>query len=225
MSTPIASLQGIGFMIVTWYGHACIALIVDGYTIVVDPHDGASIGIKKPDVKADLVLVTHDHFDHNAVKVVAKDRARVFKMFYGESIVDNVKIIGLKTYHDKFKGRKRGENAVYVIEVGGYRVAHLGDLGEVPGEDVLARIKGVHLLAIPVGGTFTVEPNEAWQIVEKTTPLNVLPMHYWIPGLTLPLKPVEEFLEYVKGYDVVKLNKNSFDLASYANKVIVLAPP
>ena len=212
-------------MIITWHGHACISLTINGYTVVVDPHDGASIGIKRPEVKADLVLVTHDHFDHNAVKVVAKERTRVFKMFYGESLVDNIKITGLKTYHDKFKGRRRGENAIYIIEAEGYRIAHLGDLGEIPSDDVLSKIKGVHLLAVPVGGTFTIEPEEAWLIVEKTQPLNVLPMHYWIPGSTLPLKPVEEFLKHVKNYDVVKLNKNSFNIADYANKVIVLAPP
>jgi len=110
-----------------------------------------------------MVLVTHDHFDHNAVNTVSKEKTRVFKLFYGESIIDNVKITGLKTYHDKQKGKRRGENAVYIVEVKGVRVAHLGDLGEIPDQQVLDRLKGVNLLIIPVGGTFTIEPGEAWK--------------------------------------------------------------
>lgn len=212
-------------MIVSWFGHACVGLTINGYTVVIDPHDGVSLGIKKPQVKADIVLVTHDHFDHNAVNVVSKEKTRVFKMFYGEAVVDNIKITGLRTYHDKFKGKRRGENAVYIIEAKGFRIAHLGDLGEIPGNEVLRALSGVSLLIIPVGGTFTVEPSEAWQIVELTKPLNVLPIHYWISGLNLPLKPVDEFLKYVKGYEVVRLSSNSFNLAEFSNKVIVALPP
>ena len=206
---------------ISWYGHACVSLQVDGYTIVIDPHDGVSIGLKRPSVKADLVLVTHDHFDHNAINVVSKDKTRVLKMHFGEALVDNVRVLGLRTFHDKYKGKRRGENAVYVVEFGGFRVAHLGDLGDVPEEHVLAKLKEVNLLMVPVGGTFTLEPAEAWSLVEAVKPLNVMPMHYWVVGLTLPLKPLDEFLKYVKGYEIVKLETNTFDLASYRNSVVV----
>jgi len=193
--------------------------------VVFDPHDGVSLGLKRPAVQADLVLVTHDHFDHNAVSVVAKRTSRVFKMFYGESVVDNVKVEGLRTYHDKLKGKRRGENAVYVVSAGNVRVAHLGDLGEIPEEPVLSRLRGVDLLIVPVGGTFTVEPDEAWRIVELTTPRNVMPIHYWIPGCNLPLKPVDEFLKHVKNYSVLRLNTSSFNLKDYDKSIIVTAPP
>jgi L-ascorbate metabolism protein UlaG (beta-lactamase superfamily) len=212
-------------MLVSWHGHACVSIQFDFYIVVFDPHDGASIGLKKPAVKADLVLVSHGHFDHNAVHVVSKRGTRVFEMHYGETMVDNVKIIGLKTYHDKQRGRRRGENAVYIVEVKGVKIAHLGDLGEIPSPDILGKLRGVNLLIIPVGGTFTIEPSEAWSIVEITNPVNVLPIHYWVPGITLPLKPVEEFLKLVKGYEVVKLDTNSFELERYEKKVIVPKPP
>lgn len=212
-------------MQITWHGHACVSLSVNGYVVVFDPHDGVSLGLKRPAVQADLVLVTHDHFDHNAVSVVAKRTSRVFKMFYGESVVDNVKVEGLRTYHDKLKGKRRGENAVYVVSAGNVRVAHLGDLGEIPEEPVLSRLRGVDLLIVPVGGTFTVEPDEAWRIVELTTPRNVMPIHYWIPGCNLPLKPVDEFLKHVKNYSVLRLNTSSFNLKDYDKSIIVTAPP
>ncbi|MEM4717780.1 MAG: MBL fold metallo-hydrolase [Desulfurococcaceae archaeon] len=209
-------------MIVSWHGHACVSLQIDRYIIVIDPHDGASIGLRKPSVKADLVLVTHDHFDHNAVHVVSKDKTRVFKNYYGEAVIDNLKITGLRSFHDKAKGKRRGENAIYVIEVNEYKIAHLGDLGDIPEEPVIEKLKNASLLITPVGGTFTIEPFEAWGIVEKTKPLNVLPIHYWTPGLTLPLKPVEEFLKHVKEYKVTHLESNTFDLREYKNSILVL---
>lgn len=212
-------------MFVSWHGHACVAIEFDTYVVVVDPHDGSSIGLKKPVVKGDLILVTHDHFDHNAVNIVAKDKSRVLKMHYGEALIDNVKITGLRTYHDKSKGKRRGENTVYIVEIENFKLAHLGDLGEVPGEDILVKLRNVDLLIIPVGGTFTIEPNEAWLIIEKTKPKNIMPIHYWVPGTTLPLKPIEEFLKHVKEYNVIKLDTNRFDLAAYKNSVIVAKPP
>jgi len=63
------------------------------------------------------------------------------------------------------------------------------------------------------------------EIIEKTKPVNILPIHYWIPGITLPLKPVDEFLKHVKEYEVVKLETNSFELEKYTGKVIVAKPP
>ncbi|MEM0002419.1 MAG: MBL fold metallo-hydrolase [Desulfurococcaceae archaeon] len=212
-------------MFVSWHGHACVAIEFDTYTIVIDPHDGASIGLRKPMVKGDLILVTHDHFDHNAVNVVSKDKSRVLKMHYGEAVVDNIKITGLRTFHDKSKGKRRGENTVYILEIKGFKLAHLGDLGEIPGDDIINKLKNVNLLMIPVGGTFTIEPNEAWIIVEKTKPINVMPIHYWINGITLPLKPVDEFLKQVKDYKIVKIDTNKFDPTAYENSVIVAKSP
>jgi L-ascorbate metabolism protein UlaG (beta-lactamase superfamily) len=210
---------------VTWHGHACVSLSVNDYVVVFDPHDGVSLGLKKPSIQGDLILVSHDHFDHNAVNVVAKKTSRVFKMFYGEAVVDKVKIEGLRTFHDKSKGKRRGENAVYVVTAGGMRVAHLGDLGDAPDDPTLNKLRGVDLLILPVGGTFTIEPDEAWRIVELTRPRNIMPIHYWIPGCALPLKPVEEFTKHVKDYNIVKLSTSTFNLKDYNKSVIIPAPP
>jgi len=209
---------------VKWHGHACVEIVTSrGYSIVVDPHDGKSIGLEKPRARADLVLITHDHFDHNAYSVVAYEKTRVLKEFVGETRVDDLRIEGLLTYHDKFGGKRRGKNTVYLIEVEGQRIAHLGDLGHIPDEPVLSKLKNVDLLVIPVGGTYTIYPDEAWRIVELTTPNNVMPIHYWVEGLNLPLHPVDEFLIHVKKYQVVRLDTNSFNLEDYSKSVIVPA--
>ncbi|MET1160424.1 MAG: MBL fold metallo-hydrolase [Thermoprotei archaeon] len=207
---------------IKWFGHACIAIVkTNGYTIVIDPHAGSDIGIEKPDIKADLVLVTHEHFDHNAVEVVSKPETRVLREFWGEVRINDIVVRGYKTFHDKFEGKRRGFNTVYVVETEGYRIAHMGDLGSPPGEDVLNAIRGADLLAIPVGGTYTIEPDEAWDIVEKTEPVNVLPIHYWIKGVKLPIRRIDDFLVYVKKYSVIRLDTNEFQLRDYRNSVII----
>ena len=211
---------------VTWHGHACVSITLsNGYTVVVDPHDGGSLGLKPPSVKGDLILVTHTHFDHNAVEVVRKDKSRVLMEFAGESRLDDVVVKGFMTYHDKAQGRRRGKNYVYVVRAEGVRVAHLGDIGHVPSGDVLAELTGVDLLMLPVGGTFTIDAREAWETVEKAKPVNVMPIHYWVKGLNLPIAPVDEFLKLVRGYEVVRLPTNTFKLEEYKGKVVVPSPP
>lgn len=209
-------------VVVEWHGHACVSIKrSDGYTIVFDPHDGVSIGLPRPRVKGDLILVSHDHFDHNAVEAVKKYNSRVFKEFHGESLIDDIKIKGIKTYHDKFQGRRRGINTIYIVEVEGYRIAHLGDLGHKPSNEIINELRNLDLLIIPVGGTYTIGPDEAWDIIKEVQPNNVLPIHYWIKGLNLPLFPIDDFIVYIKKYHVVRLDKRSFELDKYEKSIII----
>lgn len=213
---------------IRWFGHACFEVRADDYTIVIDPHDGSSIGLPKPSTEADLVLVTHDHFDHNAVEVVSKDTTRVLKMFFGEAVFDKVKVKGIKTFHDKFSGKRRGENTIYIIEIREYKIAHLGDLGHIPPRDVLNELMGVDVLMVPVGGVYTIDYQEAWSIVEETKPKITIPMHYWVKGLILPLRPVDDFLSLVKKIKVVRKDTNTIVLEEElldTPKIILLKPP
>ncbi|MCS7127985.1 MAG: MBL fold metallo-hydrolase [Sulfolobales archaeon] len=196
-------------MELAWHGHAFFTLrLARGYVIAIDPHDGLSIGLKRVRVESDLVLVTHDHFDHNAVEVVKKPSTRILKQFYGEVGVDDIIVNGIKTFHDKHSGARRGENAVYAISTEGLKIAHLGDLGHVLSGEALSKLSKIDILMIPVGGTYTIEPDEAWSIVKNISPRIVIPMHYWVKGLRLPLKTVDHFLKYAEGVHVSKLDTN-----------------
>jgi len=209
---------------IKWHGHACVEIVTSkGFSIVIDPHDGGSIGLERPRARADLVLVTHDHFDHNAVSVVAHENTRILKEFLGETRINDIRIEGLPSFHDKFGGKRRGKNTIYLIEVEGFKISHLGDLGHIPDEPVLQKLKSIDLLIVPVGGTYTIYPDEAWRIVELTGPNNVMPIHYWIEGLNLPLHPVDEFIMHVKKYQVVRLEENTFKLEDYSKSVIIPA--
>ncbi|MFW6144812.1 MAG: MBL fold metallo-hydrolase, partial [Candidatus Natronoplasma sp.] len=89
-------------MRIRWHGHACFE-IGDDNIIVTDPHDGKSIGISPPKVEGDIILVSHDHYDHNAVREVDKEESTIVNE-PGEKEVNGVKIKGIRSYHDKSEG-------------------------------------------------------------------------------------------------------------------------
>ena len=215
---------------IKWHGHAFFTITLsNGYTIAIDPHDGLSIGLKRPSVKADLILVTHDHFDHNAVEIARKNGTRIFKSFYGEANIDNILIKGYRTFHDKFGGRRRGENTIYKLSVEGINIAHLGDLGHIITGELVNELKDLDVLMIPIGGVYTIGPDEAWEIITTLNPKITIPMHYWIRGLTLPLHRIDDFLAYVKKIRVERLSSNtlSLDPESLPKEPIIaiLTPP
>ncbi|MHA1835814.1 MAG: MBL fold metallo-hydrolase [Candidatus Odinarchaeia archaeon] len=181
-------------VIVKWLGHACFEIKGD-VTVVTDPHDGTSIGIKPPETKADIVLISHDHYDHrDGLPLVKKDDTEVIESYIGEKEVKGVKIKGIKTYHDLSKGAERGINIVYVFEMNDLRFAHLGDLGHVLGSDTIKEMGEIDILFIPVGGTYTLDHSGATKLYNEIKPKIAIPMHFKTPGLKLPITSVDTFL-------------------------------
>lgn len=178
---------------IRWYGHACFE-ITDDLTIVTDPHDGKSIGIPAPSVKGDIILVSHDHFDHNNVNKVMKEGSEVVRSV-GKRTVKGIEVEGIESYHDDVRGAKRGKNIIFKFKVDDIVFCHLGDLGHIPDKDLLEKIGQVDVLFIPVGGTFTLDADSAWETVNLINPKIVIPMHYKIQGLCLPISDIEPFLE------------------------------
>jgi len=180
-------------MWIRWHGHACFELR-DSATVIMDPHDGKSIGIPVPTLKGNVVLVSHDHFDHNCVRMVKGPDVSVIR----EPIMTverGVRIQGFQTYHDTNSGSKRGNNIVYRMEIDSMSFCHLGDLGHMLSQEHISQISPVDVLFIPVGNIFTVDIRTAMDIVEALTPKVVVPMHYRIGGLSLSIRPVDDFLK------------------------------
>jgi len=177
---------------IRWHGHACFE-ITNKVVIVTDPHDGKSIGIPVPSVTGDIILVSHDHYDHNSVKTVEKDDSAVVRDV-GRRKVEEVTIEGIPSYHDEVQGGKRGSNIIFKFTVDDITFCHLGDLGHEPDEELIAKIGEVDVLFIPVGGTFTIDADGAWRTFQKINPKIVVPMHYKIPGLSLPISDIDPFL-------------------------------
>lgn len=194
-------------MKLTWYGHACFLIQHGGISILTDPFD-SSVGYKVPNVSADIVTESHQHFDHNAHRLLRGEFQLIKEP--GEYSFKNLKIRGVKTFHDEAGGTRRGTNIVFVFEFPDWKIVHLGDLGHVLDQQQVQQIGQPNVLLIPVGGTFTVGPEEAKKIVEQLQPNVVVPMHYRTKYIKFDLSPVEDFLKFFT--NVKRLSESSFEL-------------
>ena len=189
-------------MRITWYGHSCFKLVVkasngDKITIITDPFN-KEIGLTPPRSAADIVLVTHDHYDHNNIKTFSNEPFVIDGP--GEYDVKGVFIKGIYSFHDNKKGEERGVNTIYVIEAEDMKICHMGDFGENElSSSQLEKIGGVDILMVPVGGVYTINGSEAVKIINQIEPSIVIPMHYKIPNLNIKLNPVDKFLEEIGG--------------------------
>jgi len=201
---------------IRWHGHSCFE-IKDDITLVTDPHDGKSIGIPAPNIEGDIILVSHDHYDHNSVKTVEKIGSKVVRDERKRNIY-NVVIRGIKTYHDENFGDSRGENIIFKFLIDDINFCHLGDLGHILEEDIAEKIGDVDILFIPVGGNFTIDANYAWKIVNLIKPSIIIPMHYKIGGLSLPIDTLDKFLE-TSIFKILKVgNEIDFEKSDISNE-------
>jgi L-ascorbate metabolism protein UlaG (beta-lactamase superfamily) len=183
-------------MKVKWYGHAAFLITTDqGIKIITDPYEpgafGGGIAYGPIPDQADIVLVSHDHADHNYVQGI-KGKPQVVKGT-GSHKVKNLEFKGIAAYHDGRKGSERGQNTIFCFSVDGVNVCHLGDLGHVLSDAETKQIGPVDLLLMPVGGVYTIDPAQATQTAQKLSPKIVIPMHYKTPHCGFPLAQVEDF--------------------------------
>ncbi len=193
---------------IRWHGHSCFG-ITNKITLVTDPHDGKSIGIHAPSVTGDIILVSHDHYDHNSVKSVEKEDCKIITDTRKRNIT-NVEIKGIESFHDECRGDKRGNNIIYKFTMENITFCHMGDLGHDLDEDTVQKIGDVDILFIPIGGTFTLDAKQAWRIIKKVKPRIAVPIHYKIGGLSLPITGIEPFLEE-SNYEILKVG-NEIDI-------------
>lgn len=170
-----------------WLGHSCFRVECDSYVIIIDPFAPGSVpGVRDIKESAQRVLCSHEHFDHNcrdAVKLVP---------YNGEP---PIRVTPLPSFHDNCGGMQRGENTIYLLEGGGVRAAHLGDVGCMPTPEVMDQMKNLDVVMLPVGGHYTVGPQEAKAIVDAIQPRVIIPMHYRSASFGFDvIGPVEDYL-------------------------------
>jgi len=168
-------------MDITYLGHSAFKLKGREASVVTDPYDKKMTGFAMPQVSADIVTVSHEHEDHNAVKLVSSTSRRTEAYVVkapGEYEVSGVGVFGWGSFHDDKQGEERGKNTIYSILIDGVRVVHLGDLGTIIADDLVENLGTVDVLMIPVGGKWTIGPKEAVMVVEKLSPSIVVPMHF-----------------------------------------------
>ena len=170
-------------------------------TLAIDPFD-ESTGLKPPSFQADVLLITHDHADHNNKKAIKGTPFLIEGP--GEYEVKEIAIQGIPSFHDEEEGKKRGANTIYLIEMEEMKVCHLGDFGQKElTEDQLEQIGDIDVLMVPVGGEFTLDAKGAAHVISQIEPKIVIPMHYAIPKLKIKLDEVDKFLKEVGKKSVV----------------------
>ncbi|MFA5076735.1 MAG: MBL fold metallo-hydrolase [Patescibacteria group bacterium] len=214
-------------MNISWLGHSCFKIEAksngDNITILIDPYD-ESIGLKMSKTKAEIVLITHDHHDHNNLNAV-KGEPFVIKS-PGEYEIKKVFVYGIPTYHDDKQGSERGANIAYRIDVDDLSVVHLGDLGHVLNDEQLELLEDADILMIPVDSKYTLGAKKASEVIAQIEPRIVIPMHYKVPGLKIDLDPIDAFCKEmgVKNTPIAedKLKISKKDLMTEETKVIIL---
>ncbi len=181
-------------MIITWYGQSCFKIQSGDLVIVIDPFS-KEIGLTPPRFRADIALSTHAHDDHNNLESVAGDPFIINSP--GEYEVKGAYIHGIKTFHDNENGAERGLNTIFLVEVEGIRVLHMGDYGDDANRDAqfIEEVGEVDILLVPVGGTFTIDGQRAARLTKDIEPRFVIPMHYKIPALKVTLADNTQFLK------------------------------
>ena len=194
---------------ITWAGQACFQISVSNSKdrqadIVIDPF--SDIGLKIPNFSADILLITHNHPDHNNISVVKGDPFLIENP--GEYEVKGIFVQGIPSFHDDKEGSERGINTIYTFEAEDMKFCHLGDFGQKQlTDEQLEKIGPVDILMIPVGGNYTIDSSEAQKIIGQIEPKIVIPMHYELPKLEVKLDSVDKFLKAMGKNSITPLDK------------------
>ena len=204
-------------MRIRWFGQSSY-LLTGERSVFVDPFGdmsgAAARGIEWnyppiEGVEADVLLVTHEHGDHNAVEaiggdpVVIRSRAGRFESPVGE-------VVGVASEHDGAAGTQRGPNTIFCFTLDGLRVCHLGDLGQPAlRPEQLAAIGEADVLFVPAGSGPTIGGSAAAELVRAVRPRLVVPMHYRTEAIGFLERP-DAFLDALGG-DIRHLDESELD--------------
>ena len=212
-------------MKITWLGHSSFRLVEStGTTVVTDPYD-AYIGYEMPEVSADIVTVSHSHRDHNKVSRVSGSPEILSRA--GAYDISGVHILARRTYHDGEEGSRRGENLVFKFRMDGVDICHMGDIGEECTAMLVDSIAPVNVLLIPVGGTYTIDAEQAKEYIDRIMPAIVIPMHYKTKGLNLDIDKIDAFTDKFDSDEVEELEDSELelfrdDISEETTKIIVM---
>ena len=179
-------------MKIKWLGHATFAITSDeGVKIITDPIDnGDFFTYDKLDESADIVTISHNHFDHCNVEAVKGDPEVV--RYSAE--VKGIRFKAIPSFHDMSQGEEHGRNTMFTITLDGLTVFHPGDLGHPLSDSQVQEVGKVDIILLPVGGHFTIDAKQADHLCEQLNPRVIIPMHFKTEKCNLPIAGVEEYL-------------------------------
>lgn len=187
-------------MNIIWYGQSCFKIQGKDVVLVTDPFN-KEIGLKPPSGSADIVTVSHEHFDHNNRSAVKGEPFIIDGP--GEYEIKKVVIRGIESHHDSAKGENRGNNTIFTILMDEISLCHLGDLGQKSLEaEQLKAIGEIDILFVPIGGVYTINAKEAKTIIGQIEPRMIIPMHYKIPGVKGDLLKLDDIKDFCQEYNL-----------------------
>lgn len=199
-------------MQITWYGHSCFLLTSEsGYSILTDPCDQET-GYELHDLVCDAVTISHEHHDHNCLAIVT-GKPVIIKTT-GEHLAGKIPVTGFPCFHDNENGARRGGNIVFLYQIDGLKVLHLGDLGHMLSDETIEKIGDVDVLLAPIGGVFTLNAKMATELADRLRARVLIPMHYQTPALHFNIEGLEPLLAANKNRKVHQLNANTASLSS-----------
>lgn len=214
-------------MKIKWLGHASFLITSDnGTKIITDPYTpGGPLNYGEIKEPADIVTVSHAHFDHDNVAAVQGNPVVVKEATPVE--IKGIKFSGIPTYHDEATGSQRGSNIIFCFEVDDIKVCHLGDLGHSLSEKECADAGSVDIILVPVGGNYTIDARVAAEVCGKLAPRVIIPMHYRNDRCSeFPVAGVDEFLQGKEGVSRLDTSEAEFKKGELpaATQIIVFKP-
>lgn len=180
-------------MKIEYLGHSAFRLTFsNGKTLITDPYTHVGYELPK-DLTADIVTVSHGHFDHNYTAAIQgnfalADKPQVYAF-------DGITVRGVACKHDNQGGTLRGENIAFVVQADGITLCHMGDIGEEVREEFIQKLGKIDVLLIPVGGTYTIDYMGAKAYIDAIQPKLVIPMHYRPKDGTIDVSNEKPFLD------------------------------
>ncbi|HAX39720.1 MAG TPA: MBL fold metallo-hydrolase [Clostridiales bacterium] len=198
-------------MKLTWYGHSCFLLTAEsGYSILTDPCDQET-GYELHDLTCDAVSISHEHHDHNCLAIVAG--TPTILRAAGEHLAGEIPVTGYTSYHDDAAGAHRGKNIVFLYQIDGLKLLHLGDLGHMLSDETIREIGDVDVLLAPIGGVYTINAKTATELADRLHAKVLIPMHYKTPALHFNIEGLEPLLAANATRRVHHLNANTASLS------------
>ena len=195
---------------ITHLAHAGFLIENDKEKLIIDPADN-SFGYEYKNETVNYLLVSHEHFDHNNIENIKV-----------EDNIGSFKINKIDSFHDKENGNMRGTNIIHVIETKNTRICHLGDLGHILTDEQISLIGQIDVLLVPVGGFYTIDYQEAIEVVNQLKPNAVIPMHYKTDNWETdkPIDLLDSFLENIQDYKIIELDNKTLDYKKTDEQIV-----
>lgn len=192
-------------MKISYLGHACFKVVGNKGSIVFDPYEDNSVpGLKLINVESDMVSCSHEHADHNAKEKI-KLTGNVF----------DYPIEKINVPHDEAEGTLRGMSDITIVNMDGKKIIHYGDIGRNLTNDEIKKLSKADVVMIPCGGHYTIDAEQSKKIIEQTSPILTILMHYRKENIGYDvLSDIEEIKKVmltIKEVDKDEIDSNDYE--------------